>query len=184
MEATAATIDALLRAGVGIKVDDVLRMVGDLVDETTLARPSILSIALAPLLRVAPDADLTATLVRALLGCRVPINGVPLWPEKRLHRDQPLLTPSVFHTAQALTVLRTAPEELVGDDVAAAERWIADAEDLNGTTEIIRRDLDADHREDLAFHRFTSTWVVRALAGAAVPDRRRIEHALDYVWSR
>jgi hypothetical protein len=143
-----------------------------------------LSAALGPLLRVAPDAELTATLVRALLDCRVIIDGVPLWPEKRLHRTQPLLTASVSHTAQAITVLRTAPAELVDEAVSVAEPWIAQADDLNGVTEIIRRDLDADHREELSLHRFTSAWVVRALAAAATPDRRRIENALGYVWAR
>jgi transcriptional regulator with XRE-family HTH domain len=185
MEITASTIDALLHAGVPIEVGDILRMLGDLVDKTTLARPTILCTALGPLLRVAPDAQLTATLVRALLNCRVPFGDVLLWPEKLLHRSQPLLTPSVAHTAHAVTVLRVAPEELVGDAVPAAEQWIADAEDLNGVTEIIERDLEPDHREELlSLGRFTSTWVVRALAGCAVPDRRRIEHALRYVWAR
>jgi DNA-binding XRE family transcriptional regulator len=184
MEITAPVIDALLRAGVEVKVDDVLRMLGDLVDETTLARPTILCSALGPLLRVAPDAELTATLVRALVDCRFPFGDGLLWPEKLVHRNQPLLTPSVAVTAHVVTVLRTAPQELVGDAVPAAEQWIADAEDLNGVTEIIRRDLGPDHREELPLHRFTSTWVVRALAGCAVPDRRRIEHALRYVWER
>jgi hypothetical protein len=55
-------------------------------------------------------------------------------------------------------VLRAAPQELVGDAVPAAEQWIADADDLNGVTEIIRRDLGSDHREELPLHRFTSTW--------------------------
>jgi hypothetical protein len=68
--------------------------------------------------------------------------------------------------------------------LAMAEQWISEADDLNGVTEIIRRDLDADRREELTLHRFTSTWVARALAGAGVPDQRRIEHALGYVWER
>jgi hypothetical protein len=185
METTAAVIDALLRAGVEIRVDDILRMLSDLVDETTLARPTILCMALGPLLRVAPDAQLTTTLVRALLECRVPFGDVLLWPEKLLPRNQPLLTPSVAHTAQAVTVLRIAPDELVGDAVPAAEQWIADADDLNGVTEIIDRYIEPDHREELLpLRRFTSAWVVRALAGCAVPDRRRVEHALRYVWDR
>jgi hypothetical protein len=186
MEITAAVVDALLRAGVALDVDDVLRMLEKLVDDTTLARPSILSVALEPLLRIAPGADLTIRLIDALLACRIRFDGKLLWPEKRLQqRDQLLLTPSVVHTAQAVTVLRSAPDDLVGDAVREAERWIAKAEDLNGITEIIIRDSDAGRDQELLpLHRFTSAWVVRMLAGAAVPDRRRIEYALKYVWER
>ena len=185
MEITAEVIDSLLRAGVALAVDDIVGMLGELVDETTLARPTILSTALGPLLRVAPDAELTTRLIRALLDCRVDFAGTLLWPEKRLHRDQPLLTPSVPHTAHAVAVLRAAPGDLVGDAVAAAEQWVTGADDLNGVTEIIRRDLDVERfQESLPLHRFTSTWVVRALAGAATADRRRIEHALGHVWGR
>jgi DNA-binding XRE family transcriptional regulator len=184
MEITGSVLDALLRAGVEVPADEVVRMLDRLVDETTLARPTILSTTLEPLLRVAPEAELTTRLIRALLDCRVDFNGTLLWPEKRLHRDQPMLTASVAHTAHAVAVLRAAPDNLVKDALAMAEQWISEADDLNGVTEIIRRDLDADRREELTLHRFTSTWVARALAGAGVPDQRRIEHALGYVWER
>ncbi len=185
MEITADVINALLRAGVDLPVDDIVRMLDGLVDETTLARPTILCMALEPLLRVAPAAELTERLVRALLDCRAPFGDILLWPEKLLHRDQPLLTRSVAHTAHAITVLRAAPAALVGDAVTIAEQWITEADELNGVTEIIRRDLDGGRfQESLPLHRFTSTWVVRALAGATAPDRRRIELALDQVWAR
>lgn len=182
METTAAALDALLRAGVPIGVDEVVRMLGDLIDDSVRARPLILSIALEPLLRVAPDAGLTADLVRMLLDCRVEDKGVLLWPEKLLTREQPGLSPSVAHTARAVTVLRDAPASLVGDAVTSAEQWIAEAETLGIVSEIIRRDIDEDSREELSFHLFTSAWVVRALAGAAAPDGRRIAHALGDVW--
>jgi hypothetical protein len=68
--------------------------------------------------------------------------------------------------------------------VSVAEQWIAEAEDLNGVTEIIWRDVGEDQREELVLHHFTSSWVVRACAGAARPHRRQIEHALRYVWDR
>jgi len=187
MEMTAAVIDALLRAGVDLPVEDVVRMLDGLVDETTLARPTVLCTALEPLLRVAPEHDLTIRLTQALLDCRVDFSGTHLWPEKLLSRDQPLLTPSVAHTAHAVAVLRAAPANLVGDAVTTAEQWVAGADDLNGITEIIRRDLDLDGRrfeEQFTLHRFTSTWVARALAGAVVPNRPRIEYALAKVWER
>jgi transcriptional regulator with XRE-family HTH domain len=184
MEMTATALEALLHAGVPIGVDDVVRMLADLVDDSVRARPFIISSALEPLLRVAPDSGLAADLVRMLLDCRVDFGGVRVWPEKLLHRDQPMLSASLAHTACAVTVLRGAPEELLGDSVRSAEDWIADQDDLNGVSEIIRRDLADDQREELSIHHFTSTWVVRALAGVAEPDRRLINHALDYIWDR
>jgi transcriptional regulator with XRE-family HTH domain len=184
LETTASVLDALLHAGVSLPVDDVLRMLGDLVDDTTTQRPFVLTAALEPLLRVAPDSGLAGELVRSLLGCRVDFGDELLWPEKLLHRDQPLLAPSVAHTARAVTVLRDAPPELLGDAVTSAEQWIADVDDMNAVTETIRRRLDAEKSENLTIHHFTSAWVVRALAGGAAPLGRRIEHALRHVWSR
>ena len=185
MEVTGAVIDSLLRAGVDLAVDDVVRMLDGLIDDTALARPTILCIALEPLLRVAPDTELTTRLVRALLDCRAPFDDGLLWPEKLLHRDQPLLTPSVAHTAHAVTVLRAAPAGLVDDAVTTAEQWLVEAVDLNLITEIIRRDLDGGRfQEPFAMHQFTASWVARALAGAAELPRGRIEHALGRVWER
>jgi transcriptional regulator with XRE-family HTH domain len=185
LETTAAALDALLHAGVPIAVDDVLRMLGDLVDDTALQRPFILTTALEPLLRVAPDSELAAELVQRLLDTRIEVEGLRLWPEKLLSRDQPLLARSVAHTARAVTVLRNAPQELLGDAVSSAEQWLATAEDINGVTETVRRLVGEDQQlEQLTFDHFTSAWVARALAGAIAPDRRRIAHALEVVWSR
>jgi hypothetical protein len=184
LETTGAAIDALLHAGVPVAVDDVLRMLSALVDETARERPFILTTALEPLLRVAPDSDLTAELVRALLECRVDFGDVRLWPEKHLHRDQPLLAPSVAHSARAVTVLRDAPAELLGDAVTSAEQWIAEVDDVNGVSERIRRRLGEDRPEEITIHHFTSAWVTRALAGGEAPDRRQIQHALRHVWAR
>ena len=82
LETTAAALDALLHAGVPIPVEDVERVLRDLVDETARERPFILTAALEPLLRVAPDADITTELVQALLDSRVTFGGRKLWPEK------------------------------------------------------------------------------------------------------
>jgi transcriptional regulator with XRE-family HTH domain len=184
LETTAPALDALLHAGVPIAVDDVLRVVRDLLDDTALQRPFILTTALEPVLRVAPDSPLAAELVQRLLDTRLEIDGHRLWPEKLLRRDQPLLAPSVAHTARAVTVLRNAPQQLLGDAVTAAEQWLAGVEDINGVSEIIRRDLSPDRREELTIHHFTSAWVVRGLASGADPDRARINRALDFVWRR
>ena len=145
MEITAEVIDSLLRAGVALAVDDIVRMLGELVDETTAVGASYFGVRLSGLcsasrrMRSSPQ-----RLIRALLDGRVDFAGTLLWPKKRLHRDEPLLTPSVPHTAHAVAVLRAAPGDLVGDAVAAAEQWVTGADDLNGVTEIIRRDLDVE----------------------------------------
>ncbi|MCO1655142.1 helix-turn-helix domain-containing protein [Pseudonocardia sp. S2-4] len=183
LETTATAIDALLSAGVGLKVDDVLRMLERLLDDASRGRPFILISALEPLLRLAPDADLTRQFLDALLACRVDFGGRQLWPEKRLRRDQPMLTASIAHTARAVTVLRSAPEHLV-TDMGSAEDWLSEVENLAEVSETIRRDLAADRSEELTIYHFTSAWVVRALANAPVPDRPRIENALRHVWKR
>jgi transcriptional regulator with XRE-family HTH domain len=184
LEMTAAAIESLLRAGVPLKVDRVVESIRALLDETARERPSVLSQAVEPLLRVAADADLTADVVNDLLDCRQDFQGVLLWPEKRLHRDQPLLEPSVAQTARAVTALRDAPAELVGDAVLAAEEWLAGQTNLGEDTEIIRRTLGDGTREELALHTFTPALVVQALAGAQRPNVRAITRALQPVWDR
>lgn len=185
LETTAAALDALLHAGVPIAVDDVLRVLRDLLDDTALQRPFILTTALEPLLRVAPDSELAVELVQRLLDTRIAAEGLRLWPEKLLSRDQPLLRRSVAHTARAVTVLRNAPQELLGDAVSAAEQWLATTQDIDGVTETVRRLVgEAQQLEQLTFDHFTSAWVARALAGAFAPDRHRIAYALQFVWSR
>jgi transcriptional regulator with XRE-family HTH domain len=184
LEATAPAVASLLRAGAPLKVDKVVEAIGRLLDKTSRERPFILTLAVEPLLRVAPDSALTAEIVRDLLDCRRDFHGTLLWSEKQLERDQPLVDPSVSHTARAITALRDAPAELVGDAVTSAEEWLAEQPNLDGVTEVVRRTFDDAPREELAFHHFTSAWVVQALAGAAKPDFRAINRALRLVWDR
>jgi transcriptional regulator with XRE-family HTH domain len=184
MEATTKAIDSLRLAGASLEVDKIIKVLRDLYDETSRERPFILTLAAQPLLRVAPDAAFTAEIVRNLLDSRREFHGTLLWPEKRLHRDQPLLDPSVAHTARAITVLREAPSELVGDAVTSAEGWLAEQTNLGGVTEIVRRTLDGGEREELAFHQFTAAHVVQALSGSERPDTRAIARALRMVWER
>jgi DNA-binding XRE family transcriptional regulator len=184
LEATSMAIDGLLRVGVPIATDDVLRMVRNLLDDTARERPFVLTMALRPVLRIAPDSTLARQLIDALLDARIEIDGVRLWPEKRLDRQQLLLDPLVVHTARAVTVLRDAPGELVGDAVVAAEQWLAGMENLGGVSEVIRRREGPEGREEFSVDHFTSAWVARALAGGANPDRRRITHVLKVVWER
>ncbi|MDN5852655.1 MAG: helix-turn-helix domain-containing protein [Actinomycetia bacterium] len=183
-EAAAPAINSLQLAGAALPVDEIIEVLRRLYDETSRERPFILTLAAQPLLRVAPDAAFTVGIVRDLLDCRRDFHGVLLWPEKRLHRDQPLLDPSVAHTARAVTVLREAPSELVGDAVTSAEEWLTEQTNLGGVTEIVRRTLDGGEREELAFHQFTATHVVQALSGSERPDTRAITRALRVVWER
>lgn len=184
LETTAPALDGLLYAGVPFSREEVERIVRDLLDDTARQRPFILATALEPVLRVAPDSDLAKQLVKALLDSRREFGGVLLWPEKRLPRDQPLLEPSVAHTARAVTVLRNAPDDTVGDAVEPAEQWLTQTDNLDGVSEIIRRTVEGGGREEFPIDHFTSAWVVRALAGASAPDHRRIHNALTHVWAR
>jgi DNA-binding XRE family transcriptional regulator len=185
IEATAYAIDFLLRAGVPLRVDQILHVLGEqMEDATAQERPFILTLALEPLLRVAPTAALTRRVLGLLLDVRQEFDGVLLWTEKTVQRDQPMVEPSVAHTALAISVLRDADPELVGDAVTSAEEWLATRTNLDGVTEIVRRTLPGGHREELAFHHFTAALVTRALAGAERPDRAAIERALGSVWER
>jgi DNA-binding XRE family transcriptional regulator len=184
LETTSPAIDALLRAGVSIPVDDVLRMLTNLLDDVARERPFALTCGLETLLRVAPDSRLVADMVAALLDCRVESDGRLLWPEKRVPRAQPGLQVSVAHTARAVTVLRDAPPELVGDAAEVGRDWIAATEDLDGVGENIRRYLPDGGTENFTLNHFTSAWVVRALARDDQPDGRRIRHVLERVWDR
>jgi hypothetical protein len=183
IETTAVVLDALLRVGAPINTDEALRILSGLIDEVARERPFILTTVLEPVLRIAPDSSLATELIRLLMACRTDFGGMSLWPEKLLERDQPLLDPSVAHTARAITVLRSAGDSASKDAVATAEAWVTGADNLNGVTETIRRKA-AHGREELAIEHFTSAWVVRALAGTATPNQGFIRRALDVVWAR
>jgi transcriptional regulator with XRE-family HTH domain len=185
LEATATVLDALLRMGADIPASDVVEILEGLVDPTSCERPFILTTALEPVLRAAPDSTLAEKLVTALMSCRHDFDGVALWPEQLLSRDQRLLDPSVVHTARSITVLRSRDDPASRQAVADAEAWLIGAENLDGVSETIRRAVD-DYpgREDLAIEHFTSAWVLRALAGTASTAEARIDRALDIVWSR
>lgn len=183
-EATAQAMEALLRSGVHLPPSDVEACLERLLDVTARQRPFILTVMLEPVLRVSPQSALAAQLVELLLDCRQDFGGTELWPEKVLTRDQPMLGPSVAHTARAITALRGAPAELVGDSLSSAEAWLAEQVNLDGVSETIGRTSPDGEREEITIYHFTSAFVVRALAGAARPDRRAIERALRVVWSR
>jgi transcriptional regulator with XRE-family HTH domain len=185
IETTTLVLEALQRLGADLDIDNSLRMIRDLYDRTARTRPVILTTALDAVMRLAPDSDLAAELTDNLLALRVDFRGALLWPEKKVEdRVQAKLEPSMAHTARAVTVLRHAQGNAVGDAVAVGEQWIAESSDLAGVSESISRDLGEGLREELTMHSFTSAHVVRALAGARNPSHWRIKRALDYVWDR
>jgi hypothetical protein len=184
METTTVVLEALQRLGADLDIDKSLRMIRDLYDHTARTRPVILTTALDAVMRLAPDSDLASDLTENLLALRVDFGGALLWPEKVVDRLQAKLQPSVAHTARAVSVLRHARGDAVGDAVAVGEQWIAESSDLGGVSESISRDLGDGQREELTMHSFTSAHVVRALAGAPNPSPWRIKRALDYVWDR
>lgn len=185
LEMTGTAITGLLRSGVVLDREEIIRALAQAYDRDDAARehPFILISGLEPLLRVAPDSELARTFTRALLDMRIGHDERLLWPEKLLSRDQPKLVASVAHTAHAVTVLRDAPDELVGDAVITAEQWLAEQTNLGGVTETIRRMVDGRIVQDLTVHHFTAAWQVRALAGAPVPDREALARALQEVWN-
>ena len=185
LETPPTAMDALLHAGVPVPVDDVIRMLRNLLDDTALQRPFILTTALGPLLRVASDSTLAPELVQR-----------PAGHSDRGRRAQTVAGEAALQSRP--TVARTVggPHRPRGDGPPRgapgtcrrcgdlAEQWLATADDINGVTEIIRRLVGDRQLEQLTFDHFTSAWVARALAGGAAPDRRRIIHALDFVWNR
>jgi len=183
-ETTSAAINSLWMAGVPLQVDEIVRVLTALLDQTAGERPFILTLALEPLLRAAPDHPFTAEVVSLLLDHRRDFGGTLLWPEKRVRRNQPRVEPSIAHNARAIIVLREAPADLVGDAVDSATDWLTQQTNLDGVTEVVRRAQPDGTVEELAFHHFTSALVVQALAGADRPDHKAIERALIHVWER
>jgi hypothetical protein len=159
-------------------------MLANLIDEAALTRPYILTSALKPLLRIAPDSGLTRQLIAALADCRMFFGDILLWPEKRVTQDQPLLAPSLVHTARAVTVFRDASDGKFRDDVANVEDWISRAGDLQSVSEVIGRHLDFHRKEETLIHHFTPAWFVLALSGGALPRPNEIARGLEQVWAR
>jgi hypothetical protein len=117
METTTVVLEALQRIGADLDIDDSIRTIRGIYDDTARTRPVILTTALEAVMRLAPDSDLASDLTENLLALRVDFGGALLWPEKVVGRLQAKLQPSVAHTARAVSVLRHARGEAVGDAV-------------------------------------------------------------------
>ncbi|MDN5854275.1 MAG: helix-turn-helix domain-containing protein, partial [Actinomycetia bacterium] len=120
IEATSTAVKSLLSAGARLSVDVIVDLFKTQLDQVSRERPFAITIALEPLLRVAPDHEFTVELLSLLLARRWDFDGTLLWTEKRVGRRQPMVEPSVAHTARAVTVLRSAPVELLAEAADAS----------------------------------------------------------------
>jgi transcriptional regulator with XRE-family HTH domain len=184
-EATATVMLALQRIDGTASLRPHLDTMRDNIKDLERTRPYILTTMLETTLQLAPDSELTATLIRNLLDARRPYGDLLLWPEK----VEPLLispAPSIAHTARAVRALaqvaEQAPEVKAALDQAAA--WLAGQRDLGNVSEIIDRELEDGRIEQHYIRHFTAAWVVKALISVGLPTSHpAVSTAIDWIWS-
>jgi DNA-binding XRE family transcriptional regulator len=189
-ERNAMVLDALLRIGTSLGVDEALTICAHSLDQFSRTRPYLLSALLQTVVRLRPDAPLVAELTDALLATRLNFDGLALWPEN----SQPgLVLPeaSAPHTARAVValqdVLRCSGERAdIRDAVGQATRWLADRihpDDLLGE-ELIRPKSDSTETSRVFIRHFTPAWVVQALAVAPEVPVHQLHRAMGALWER
>ena len=184
-EATATVLLALQRIDGTASLRRQLDTMRDNIKDLERTRPYILTTMLETSLQLAPDSELTATLIRNLLDARRPYGDLLLWPEK----VEPLLVspaPSIAHTARAVRALaqvaEQAPEVKAALDQAVA--WLAGQRDLGNVSEIVNRELDDGRIEQHYIRHFTAAWVVKALISVGLPTSHpAVSTAIDWIWS-
>lgn len=184
-EATATVLLALQRIDGTASLRRQLDTMRDNIKDLERTRPYILTTMLETSLQLAPDSELTATLIRNLLDARRPYGDLLLWPEK----VEPLLVspaPSIAHTARAVRALaqvaEQAPEVKAALDQAVA--WLAGQRDLGNVSEIVDRELDDGRIEQHYIRHFTAAWVVKALISVGLPTSHpAVSTAIDWIWS-
>ncbi len=183
-EVTAAVLETLRRIDGTAPLEDQLARMRDNITDFERSRPYILTTILEASRRLAPDSDLTGSLVEDLLAARRPYGDVLLWPEK----VEPLLIspdPSIAHTARAVRALaqvqvvrRTTQVQEALDQAAA---WLV-GRDLGNVSEIIERPLEAGI-ETLYTRHFTAAWVVKALVSVGLPaSHPAVSKAVAWIW--
>ncbi len=183
-ETTAAVLLALQRVDGTASLHEQLETMRKNIGEFERTRPYILTTMLETSRQLAPDSELTATLIRDLLDARRPYVDLLLWPEK----VEPLLVspaPSIAHTARAVRALaqveRPAPEVTAALEQAAA--WLAGQRDLGNASEIIDRPLEDGRIEQHYIRHFTAAWVVKALISAGLPaSHPAVSNAIGWIW--
>ena len=162
-EVTAAVLETLRRIDGTAPLDDQLARMRSNIGDFERSRPYILTTILEASQRLAPDSELTASLVDDLLAARRPYGDLLLWPEKA----EPLLIspdPSIAHTARAVRALALVqaarPSAQVQEALDQAAAWLA-GRDLGNVSEIIDRPTETG-METLYTRHFTAAWVVKA----------------------
>ena len=154
--------------------EDQLARMKDNITDFERSRPYILTTILEASRRLAPDSDLTGSLVEDLLAARRPYGDVLLWPEK----VEPLLIspdPSIAHTARAVRALaqvqvvrRTTQVQEALDQAAA---WLV-GRDLGNVSEIIERPLEAGIESSTRGTSLRPGWSRRSCLWACPPATR------------
>jgi transcriptional regulator with XRE-family HTH domain len=194
-EASSVVVDALARLDPAVDVQPHLEMLERIVleDKVGLRHPAVLTSVLETLLDLCPNADLTAKLLRRLLGTRREwmVRGKErlLWlekDEKRLASPKP----STPHSARAVCVLARARSidavaEMtteVDDAIDVTVEWLRDSRvNYHMATEIVQRGRGSGF---FYLRHFTSAWVARALLLAGnSPSDGGVERALADVWA-
>ena len=183
-EVTAAVLETLRRIDGTAPLDDQLARMAKNITDFERSRPYILSTILEASRRLAPDSELTFSLVEDLLAARRPYGDLLLWPEK----VEPLLispAPSIAHTARAVRALAQVqaghPTPQVGEALDQAAAWLV-GRDLGNVSEIIERPLETGI-ETLYTRHFTAAWVVKALVSVGLPaSHPAVSDAVAWVW--
>ncbi len=183
-EVTAAVLETLRRVDGTTPLEGQLTRMGENITDFERNRPYILSTILEASRRLAPDSELTLSLVEDLLAARRPYGDLLLWPEK----VEPLLispAPSIAHTARAVRALAQVqaghPTSQVGEALDQAAAWLVGS-DLGNVSEIIDRPLETGI-ETLYTRHFTAAWVVKALVSVGLPaSHPAVSDAVAWVW--
>jgi hypothetical protein len=194
-EGTAAVLSALHRingtATFGTQLDVIAASLG----EVERSRPLVLSTILETCVQLGGRPELTETLAGDLLAARRNFGSdagpLMLWPQKA---EEGLVAPkpSVPHTARAVRALAItlgsafADAALRSEAEAALEEaaaWLAEQQNLEGTSELIERETEHGV-EQLYVRHYTAAWVVKALVSAGLPaSHAAVSTALARVWA-
>lgn len=188
-EAVAIVLDALHRVDAAARYDEQLAAMKRGLGDLERSRPLILSGVLETTVQYG-DPELTRSLIDDLLETRRSFGGVLLWVQKA---EDYLVAPvaSVAHTARAVCALVRAqaalrPEEelreQVRDAVEQAAAWLAEGQNLDGTSEVIDRQVDSGPELVYVRH-FTAAWVVKALTLVGLPALHpAVSAAVARIW--
>ena len=183
-EVTAAVLETLRRIDGTAPLSEQLDKMRNNIGDFERSRPYILTTILEASHRLAPDSELTISLVDDLLAARRPYGDLLLWPEK----VEPLLIspdPSIAHTARAVRALAQVqvarPSTQVQDALDQAAAWLV-GRDLGNVSEIIDRPVGGGV-ETLYTRHFTAAWVVKALVSVGLPaSHPAVSDAVAWVW--